>query len=197
MVSRCDIGFKKVRVALIDSGISSAILFKNITIIRHDLFHLDSNSIHIHGTEIAQIYDQCECKIIEIHDIPILDQELTCKLSTLKAALDYCYHLDIDAINLSLGFQGYFQALKLRKTIKKLVKKGISIVAASSNAGYKTYPACLKGVYNVVSDYTLNETEVYSQGKFIYACGNYVNHNLERKRGTSYSVPRVIMYMDF
>jgi len=53
---------------------------------------------------------------------------------------------EIDIVNLSIGFTDRNYAVELNHAIRKLLKRGIKIVAAYSNSGEETYPAAFDNV---------------------------------------------------
>jgi len=88
---------------------------------------------------------ECELSFINIWE----DDEINANINDLVVALSWCLENNVTLINLSLGTTRFSDISELFDIIKKLVKKNIIIVAASSNANRLTFPASFDQVIAV------------------------------------------------
>lgn len=103
-----------------------------------------------HGTICAQIIRQI-CGKIDIVDVKVLKNG-TAHIRQFIKALKWCECNDIKLVHLSIGTVNYFDIKPLENQIKKMLKKGIIIVAAYHNKNIKTFPASFPGVFGVRQD---------------------------------------------
>lgn len=132
-----------MKIALLDNGICDAQIST-----KTDHIDLLNGAGDIkpfsHGTICAAIiekYGAADC----FTDIRFFDSSDDKNIDRLIEALEYCYDLRPDIINLSCGIENYMEddekIMILHRRIKQLKEKGIDIYAAQSNFGRKTIPA--------------------------------------------------------
>ncbi|AIQ11003.1 S8 family serine peptidase [Paenibacillus durus] len=171
----------KIKVAIIDSGIDMnhpCLSYREVTgikLIEEDGNILFKNCIidsHGHGTAVAGIIFE-KCSEVDLLSIGILDGDLKCKFTYLKAALQFAINADVQIINLSLGtvMEKYKEVLK--SLCDEAERKGIFIVAAVNNDTNSSYPADFPNVFGVRSKYIIykhgfvfnpNGLHVYANG---------------------------------
>ena len=86
-------------------------------------------------------------------DLQALDCYGRATSSEVYNALKWCYRNNIQVINMSLGTIYIKDIQRLYPIIRKLIQKGCVIVAAYSNEGLQSYPACAKDVIGVRQDW--------------------------------------------
>ncbi|RDY29312.1 S8 family serine peptidase [Lachnotalea glycerini] len=117
-----------------------------------------------HGTEIIHIITgvigaSCE---YEIYSIKVLNHDLKCSIGKLCYALGYiAENLEVDIINLSLGFYTYY--MELHDIICSLKSQVKAIVSAfDNNEKMTSYPAAFPEVFGI------SGTKTIELDKFIY-----------------------------
>jgi uncharacterized NAD-dependent epimerase/dehydratase family protein len=152
---------KKVRIVVIDSGISPlskvsncvvdsyALSAKNCQWVIHKAAIADSIG---HGTAVANIIwttnNNIEIIIFRIHDFTDDVDEVG-----MVRMLEYIYeNIDVDIINISAGLTYIFNLEALRSICDRLSGRGITIVAAFDNEGAVSFPAALTSVISVDVD---------------------------------------------
>lgn len=148
----------KVKIAVIDNGVAEDLLRKpleykvyidntNCCII--DDGHMELSGF-IHGTICAMIIENnfSECML---SSVKILNEDGIGKVDKLRIALDWCYQNNIFLVNLSLGMTHFYDKAVIRNVINYYANRGMIIVAASANSGYKTYPASFSNVIGVAA----------------------------------------------
>lgn len=172
---------KKVKVAILDSGISPHDDLKNKIVASYNAIQSDQDPIDDlnHGTAIAGIISSSQNKMgfsgiakdnVEIYNVKVLNSHGKSDFQTVINGIEWSIKNDVDIINISFGFET--NNLEFENVIKKALANGIIIVAASGNTlGLRVdYPAKYEGVISVSalkSDFT---TYSYSgKGKIDYA----------------------------
>jgi hypothetical protein len=205
---------KKIKVALIDSGVnynSSVNVKKRINLIEGEeeispLFEDASG----HGTSVAGIISgMCEdgYKIgvnnnVELYSIKVLDENKIASIDRIIEAIYMAIDLNVNIINMSFGTNLYSEALKI--AIEDASKAGILLVAAAGNRGELDgkveYPAAFEEVISVGSVNSKGEISRYSskEGKVdVYAPGEAIGTTAIFDgsticSGTSMAVPHVV-----
>ena len=141
-----------MKVAVLDDGINKR--FINIPVISFDTIpdeKANKNTIS-HGTTCASIIERFG-KADLFYDIRYISDDGSSDIDKLIKALELCYNLDIQVINLSSGIENFIYGSKkyrkLYEICEKLSCKGIHIFAAQSNSGKKTIPADFQCVSSV------------------------------------------------
>jgi minor extracellular protease Epr len=172
---------KKVKVAILDSGISPHDDLKNKIVASYNAIETDQEPIDDlnHGTAIAGIIASSHNKMgfygiakdtVEIYNVKVLNSQGKSDFQTVINGIEWSIKNKVDIINISFGFET--NNSELQNVIKKALAKGIIMVAASGNTlGLRVdYPAKYEGVISVSalkSDFT---TYSYSgKGKIDYA----------------------------
>lgn len=145
MIAIIDNGVYYGDVTISDNLTSYVILKKNIKV-RADSCMNKGNLTH--GTICAHIINEVITDL-ETIDINIMDCTPGAEVDNLNIALEWCLNNNIKLINLSLGTLNYHHYVEIRNPINKLLEKGVIIVSAYHNAGYKSFPACCEGVIGV------------------------------------------------
>lgn len=178
---------KKVKIAIIDSGISNIYKdrIKSISLVNSSMPE-DTNDNIGHGTSVAYIINSnCDADIIMIKVFDTLEE---INSSKLIESLNYVYkNLDIDIINLSLGTTCNKDKSGLQNICNKLVDKGVIILSSFSNDGAISYPAAFKNVIGIDTSrsiHRLNEYE-YVEGSIINIRGANIQQTLPYKDGIS------------
>ena len=158
MLSEGGIVLDKVKIAVIDNGVVEKVLRHpleyrvyiddtNCCVIDNE--HMDLLGF-IHGTICAMIIvnNFSECML---SSVKILNDDGIGKVDKLKIALDWCYQNNIFLVNLSLGVTHFQDRTSIRDVINHYANRGMVIVAASANDGYKTYPASFSNVIGIAA----------------------------------------------
>lgn len=148
----------RIKVAVLDNGVSSdcgSIDIKNRYYINEFMEckkepESSGDNLWIHGTNCAAIIARL-CKECELFSIRILDQYGMGSIQKLEPALSWCLKHHIQVVNLSFGSTHFQDRMEIRKIINHYVNNGMIIVAASSNDGYKTFPASFSNVIGVAA----------------------------------------------
>lgn len=177
-------------IALLDNGICDAQISTKTD--RIDLLN-DAGDVKpfSHGTICAAIIEKYGAAD-RFTDIRFLDSNDDKNIDRLIEALECCYDLRPDIINLSCGIENYMEddekIIILHRRIKQLKEKGIDIYAAQSNFGRKTIPAdfietisvehkrpirnILNSVYRTSDVYIKAPFSIRISGKRIYTNSN-------------------------
>ena len=100
------------------------------------------------------------CSDVSWHSIKVLDvQSRRGNVDSLIRALEFCEETGVKLIHLSIGTRHFMEFERIDECVSKLAAKGIIIVAALSNAGIITYPACMPQVIGVKHSKELSENE--------------------------------------
>ena len=149
---------KKIEIAIIDNGINDKLLrnhfIKEIFVDEDNRCKMDNTKIENfdfqHGTICALILEKNypDCRL---NSIRILNKEGEGEIDKREPALEWCYENNVQLINLSLGTTHFRENERLNVIINKYTSKGLIIVAATSNAGFCTYPAMFTNVIGVAT----------------------------------------------
>lgn len=152
----------KVRIGIIDSGIEQ--YSKNIDKVC-DFFVLDKNAqseylmlrtdpfdAYGHGTAVADIIIDVNPDV-ELYCFCLSEEKCKIDEQALIYVLNYIYHnIDLDIINISLGYTYLSDYYSLKEICKKIRGKGMLLVSAMDNDGAISYPAALDEVIGVDVD---------------------------------------------
>lgn len=191
-------------IAIIDSGISSEVLKNpirfNMEITNYkscEKFSYDfGEQSFFHGTNCALIIEKY-CPNAKLTGVKILDNEGKGILDKLEPALEWCFQKEIVLINLSLGTTHFRDKDVIRRIINHYVNKGMIIIAATANNGYKTYPASFSNVIGVVSGdvFDINTNLLMYSGIDFIAPSNHeivvMDNIFMLKDSNSYAAPYV------
>lgn len=158
-----------INIAIIDDGVNqSDFNLSGSWAIGRDLKVTDEPCNQIenhdsHGTICAKIMRKYLKKgsidNIRFHSVAVLDSEtMHGNVDQLVAAFELCSELDMRVIHLSIGSSYYRDFPTIKKCAEELHKKGAIMIAALSNRGTMTYPACLPYVIGVKSDASLRDS---------------------------------------
>lgn len=191
---------KKIKVAIIDSGVEmnhpllSSQKITGIRIYEEEgkiYYKNEIKDVNGHGTAVAGIiFEKCYSGI-DLLSISILDKQLKCQFTLLKAAFQFAINFDVQVINLSLGTILPKYQNELKSLCDLADEKGILVVAAVNNYTDSSYPANFANVFGVRSKFVLGKYDfilnrknlqvyangyrqkVYSRsGSYIYQSGN-------------------------
>ena len=201
---------KKVKVALIDSGVD---LFNDIEVKESiNLIPGEENVMPLfwdisgHGTSIAGIMaaeDNGEGITgidpdIELYSARVLDENKSAPVSRIIEAVCWAVEKKVDIISLSFGTTVRSEALEA--AIRRAHEEGILIVAAAGNNGVVEYPAAMDEVMAVggtepdgtVCDYSArgDEVEIVAPAEQIRSTGGFDGTVV--CNGTSMAVPHVV-----
>lgn len=144
-------------IGIIDTEINHLNTFefvnKNVLISDGSIYVIDktiNNSSLTHGDICTAIIHKYSKRAL-LNGINILNQKGVGNVNDVGAALEWCLSKSLDIINFSLGTTHFFDKYYIRKTINHYANKGLSIIAATSNDGYTTYPASLSNVISVAT----------------------------------------------
>lgn len=143
-----------MKIAIIDSGINpqkferihlaKKLYVQNGKIVPDYRLYYPNN----HGTVCASVIDKYLAHDISLISINVFNGRRG-NINNLILALKWCFHNKVKLINLSCGSVDETDGALLKKVMEHYdYSKGI-IVAAQSNANYRTYPACLSKVLGV------------------------------------------------
>lgn len=147
---------KKVAIAIIDNGVIVQGIVQNEVeindgyILKVQLKNRCNENISSHGTNCAFIVAKY-CLDADISSVKMLDENGKGAIANLQFALEYCYQNNILLVNLSLGTTHFMDKAVIRNVINHYANKGMVIVAATANSGYKTYPASFSNIIGVAS----------------------------------------------
>jgi hypothetical protein len=181
LISNIPEGKKKIKVAIIDSGVdtSKSDMIKHV--IKSTGFRVSEEGIIIeddrmpvkneHGTAIAMIIRQI-CENVEFISVNILNERLATDGRVLLYAMEHTLSYNPDIIHLSLGTTKWRYILPQKRVVKEAGKNNILVVSAAGNDGQATYPAYLKGVVGVKSIRSNGyDTPLGYDGRFFFAPG--------------------------
>jgi hypothetical protein len=193
---------KPIRIAVIDSGIDTAIsgLDKNVVFSTgfriNDKGYIteypDMETKYQHGTIVSLIIRHI-CSNVEFISINILNDNISTDGRVLLYAMSKAFDYHPDIIHMSLGTTKWKYKGYIRKITKEADRQNISLVAAANNQGSVSYPAYVKGVFGVKGG-NFKEIMQYSyRDDFFYAPLNasgiqgYDGKDLKEACGTSIS----------
>lgn len=159
------IGNKKIRVAVIDSGLNlNDPFFSNYKIVNYSykedgFYYSNTYSNNFHGAEVTKILLR-ESPDIEVISIQILKQNNHCSILELVEAIKFCIKIKVDIINMSLGISNLTDLnLKYLQDLCIVAKKqGIVLFASDHNDEKKlSYPANFKEVIGIRTQSNLKD----------------------------------------
>lgn len=155
-----DIVQKKVKIAILDSGINrehedlKGKVIKEFNAVNRGLPVKDDFG---HGTPVAGIISANNNNLgivgvtqnVEIYDVKVLDESGKGSVANLIEGIKWSIDQNVDILNISFGVQS--NSLELEAIIKEALSKNIIIVAAAGNTyGLGVdYPAKYKGVLSI------------------------------------------------
>ena len=183
---------KKIKVAIIDSGINA---LKGIKVKKQiDLVPgIDDESsfftdITGHGDGVAGVIASGEngamqgiCPdVVEIYSIKVLDENNSTPVSRVIEAINIARDEKVNIINMSFGMDQYSETL--HETVRKANEEGILLISAAGNDCEKTkYPAAFDEVISVgatscdgkISEFSANDenVDVVAPGEYIETTG--------------------------
>lgn len=144
-----------LKIALLDDGLSYNRLINNTCyeeyIVRETTiseYTSKKSKFDSHGRICASIIESLTSKP-HIISINVKSEFENGACEDVIAALNLCYELNVDIINASIGTCYKKDFYKIKRAIKPLLDKKISIVSATSNDYKVTYPAFLNSVIGV------------------------------------------------
>lgn len=130
--------------------------YKNVTNNSNDIS--DKSNIG-HGTGVGSIILDATPDNVKILPIKVQDDAGDISLFSILEAIEYAIDIDVDVMNISLGFDeeawGSFSnetQTQIKNLFLNAFNKNITIIAASGNGGkdmQNTYPAAFDGVFSV------------------------------------------------
>lgn len=164
------------KIAIVDGPINTRYIKENLMppnyVIRDGRVMRLSEPIkqYTHATVCAQILEKCTSNY-SVVSIQIIEAEGgTANIENLVKALELCYMLNVEIINMSIGTTQLFDSLKLNKIIYKLFHKRIIMTAALHNAEYASLPAMYPCVIGVRSD----KNNFVKPGEIFYDPSDYL-----------------------
>lgn len=145
----------KCRVAIIDDGaIGNVITTEKNLVVERSLNICEDNDIAEEFGHafvcLSIIKKYAQCNDFSWLNIRVIDSVSGRGSSDqFIKALEYCYENNVKVIHLSIGSEEFCDFEKINQIVKKLLDKGIIIVASQSNDGNLTYPAGIEGVIGV------------------------------------------------
>lgn len=194
---------KKRKIAIIDNGVTIQGIVKNEVVIEDGNIHKvelkDRYDINIpsHGTNCASIVAKY-CLSAEIISVKILDENGKGTIANLQPALEWCFQNKIQLVNLSFGTTHFKDKTIIRNVINHYANKGMIIVAATANSGYKTYPASFSNIIGVISgqEYDTDKNLYWQMGvEFVAPSEHKLSINgivITPKKSNSYAAPYII-----
>ncbi len=153
---------RKVKVAIVDSGISSNLELMKVVSEQYGLrYENDKVEMKLmnceddvgHGSAIADIIYKTNPEV-EILTLKISSQQAGIDCDDLCVALRFVLdNLDVELVNISAGITYVDDYEKLKQICDELERKGIIVVSAFDNNGAVSYPAAFNSVIGVdISD---------------------------------------------
>lgn len=199
-----DVILDNIKIAVIDNGVADELLTKTLEYkvyvdnTNHCVIDNDNMEFSgfIHGTICAWIIENNfpECLL---SSVKILNNDGIGKIDKLGGALEWCYQNNIFLVNLSLGLTHFRDKAIIRDIINHYANRGMVIVAATANSGYRTYPASFSNVIGVVAGKKIEVNyELQKQkGIDLIAISNYEveieGNNFRLDGSNSYATPYV------
>lgn len=145
-----------VKIAIVDNGINDNLIniTEHLKIDENNQCIIESGSayhqVFSHGTNCALIIRKYFPEA-ELYSIKILDDKGKGIIEKLEPAFDWCCEREIQLVNLSFGTTHFQDKPAIRKIVNHYANRGMIIVAAASNSGYKSFPASLSNVIGAAS----------------------------------------------
>ena len=168
---------KKIKIALIDSGINDRFnsqVIEGISIIYDEKkkqvsFSDDYTDENGHGTYCAQIINSY-CPFVEFVIIKILDKNNRGYSQALTAALEYLLQFPVDIINLSLAvLQGELNE-KISKLCARLKNNGVIINVSVANRELTSFPASLRSTIGIRGAFNIDKHKIWFNEKIEIQC---------------------------
>lgn len=149
---------KKIKIAIVDSGISDHPAIANKIVESYNLIESEDEKDYLnHGTAIAGIIageDEKVCGInpnVSLYNVKVLDEKGNGDVQDLIKGIEWAILKDVDIINISFGTPNASNDLK--NIIDKANEKGIIVVASAGNKyGLNVdYPAKYENVISIGS----------------------------------------------
>ena len=153
-------GTKKVKVAIVDSGIDKKHKdFDNKIVKEFNAISPAEPIVDIlgHGTAVASIIAAADNGIgllgispdVEIYSVKVLDENGNAQVEDLVNAIDWCIKNEVNVINLSIGISK--DKVSLKNVIERAIRSNIIIVASAGNtySSKVDYPAAYEKVISV------------------------------------------------
>ena len=203
-IAKGRLDWKVVEVAIIDNGINSGLLMQpvkdKVTIGISNQIEPENlcfaNQQSIHGTNCAMIIEKYNPAVV-LHSIRILADNGKGIIDKLQPALEYCDQNNIRLVNLSLGTTHFMDKTVIRHVINHYANRGMVIVAATANSGFRTYPASFSNIIGVASGtkYGMDENLHWQIGvEFVAPSEHEINideYNFTLGKSNSYAAPYV------
>lgn len=128
---------EKVKVGVIDGVIREEKLdsLENIEYVAYT--NLDEKDASLHGEKVLEIIR--ENNNVDVQYVSVEEKNNCINVENVVTAIEYLVEKNVDVINMSLAFSE--DNAKLKNAIEKANKKGILVIAASSNIGVPSFPA--------------------------------------------------------
>lgn len=169
---------RKIKIALIDSGINPTIRCAKAVVSSYVLSKSDKSwrinpasleDSYGHGSAVASIIFS-ENSNIEIVNFQLATDSSNIDEEGLFFTLHYIYeNVSVDLINISCGITYIYNYELLNDICSSLYAKGVLIVSAFDNDGAISYPAAFPSVVgvDVVNDYSQQKPNVISSGSIV------------------------------
>lgn len=154
-----------VRIGVIDAPMCSDELSGNLKIYNPQGIQNQSN----HGNDVAR-YILFEYAKVEILNYVIIGEHDKGKVNELIEGIEFCISEHVDTINISVGIKNisHTNLIKLQECCEKAYRQGITLIAAGSNDGEISYPACLEHVVMVSEKKLLYKNKVKNKWNITY-----------------------------
>ncbi len=149
---------RKVKVAIVDSGISSNLDLTKVVLEQYGLYYendkVEMKSMNCeddvgHGSAIADIIYKTNPEV-ELVTLKISSQQAGIDCNDLCLALRFILdYLDVELVNISAGITYIDEYEKLKQICDELDQKGVIVVSAFDNNGAVSYPAAFDSVIGV------------------------------------------------
>lgn len=159
---------KKIKVALIDSGIDGSFTGK-VSLGKSILCKEKNGAIYWsddysdqngHGTYCAQIINSY-CKYVDFIVIKILDQNNTGSSRALVEALQYLLVLTVDIVNMSLSVFHNEYAKEIEQLCSRLKDNGAIVNVSVQNHEKTSFPASLKSTIGIRGAFNVDSYSIW------------------------------------
>lgn len=159
-----ELKMKKAKIAIVDSGISQKVWYKE-DILGGVSFFIEDSRIYMsdeyddccgHGTNCASIIKKY-CRNAEFYIVKIMQDELVCSSKLLFLALKHLREIDVDYINLSLSIGNSPYIEEIENELRLLGEQGKKIIASVQNGKRTSYPANSMFVQGVRGELLFNQ----------------------------------------
>lgn len=156
----------RLKAAIIDDG-AADVLFENarsVTVSEDLRLNEDAsfaNELSHSSVCMSIIKKYADISGVEWLNINIMNSRNNSGVDCFIKALEYCRINNVKLIHLSIGSRNFKDFMRLKVEAELLIRNGTVIVAALSNQGDYTVPACLDGVIGVGFSADLKDNELY------------------------------------